>query len=359
MILGIGTIGLPSALARTAGPDGIVAFWMAVAITLAGTILVILLVQRFPNQGLADYSNYLLGSILGFVFNLVFGLFMLTVVSGVTRGYAEITKFFLLPRTPLEAIIISMLFSASLLARNGLEPIARACQILFYVFFVPVLVTPTFIAIFDIGEFLPLFQADLVTIFKSAFHSLLSLLGVEIMLVIGSHAENPKRLMRPAVTAIGIVAGLNFILIVLAFGSLSVSQTAKLTDPIFEMIKYVPVPFSILERIDIFFYTVWIASAYSTVVIGLYTASHHLAETFKLNSGKGFVFPLVVAVYFMSLLPKNEMEVSIYNNWLVVAWLVLIFVFVPLLLVISLFRKPQDPGGQRRSSKQKQKKANS
>lgn len=356
MILGVGTIGLPSSLAKTAGPDGIICYLAAVALYFVGTVLIIWLAQRFPNQGLADYSSYLLGSVLGFVFNLVFALYMISVVSAVVRRFAGITKFFLLQRTPLEAIIISMLFAASFLTRNGLEPIARSCQILLYIFFIPFLVTPFFIPVFDLGEFLPLFQSDFVTIAKGAFNAIFALAGIEVMLVLGSHAENPRGLMRPALLGISIVSALILVLIVLAFGSLSVSQTAKLTDPVFEMIKFIPVPFSIFERIDIFIFTVWIASTYSTIVIGLFTASHHLAEMFNLDSGKGFVWPICVAVYFMSLIPGNEFEVAEYSNVLVFMWLFLVYGIVPLLLIISLFRKPPDPGRQKRSSKQKRRK---
>ena len=101
MILGVGTIGLPSSLAKTAGPDGIICYLAAVALYFVGTVLIIWLAQRFPNQGLADYSSYLLGSVLGFVFNLVFALYMISVVSAVVRRFAGITKIFLLQRTPL------------------------------------------------------------------------------------------------------------------------------------------------------------------------------------------------------------------------------------------------------------------
>lgn len=356
MIMGVGTIGLPSALARIAGQDGLIAFLAAVAIYIIGTVFVIWLAQRFPNQGLADYSTYLLGSVPGFIFNILFALYMTAVISGIVREFAGVTKAFLLLRTPIEAIIISMLFASSLLARNGLEPIARACQILFYILFVPYLATPILLTVFDPGEFLPLFQHDLATIAKAAFSTAFALAGIEVMLVLGSHADNPKRLMRPALLAVAIISVMTLTLIVLSFGTLSVAQTAKLTDPVFEMIKCIPVPFSILERSDIFFFTVWIASTYSTIVIALFTTSHHLAETFKLKSSKGFVWPICAAVYFLSLVPKNEIEAGMFNDTLVVAWLILVYGVTPLFLIISLFRNPQESSKRR---KPKQKKANS
>ncbi|MDI9419215.1 MAG: GerAB/ArcD/ProY family transporter [Firmicutes bacterium] len=358
MIYGIGTITLPSLLARSAGPDGIIAYLAAVAVYIIGTVLIILLVQRFPNHGLADYSPMLLGTVPGFAVNLLFTLYLIFLVSAVMRAFAEVTKFFLLPRTPIEAIMLSMLFTTSILARNGLQPIARACQIILYVFFIPFLVIPLFVSVFDTGEFLPLFQEKPAVIAKAAYNSIFSLTGVEIMLVLGSHSENSKRLMRPALIGVAIVLTMILIAVVLAFGSLSVDQTAKLTDPLFEMIKYVPVPYSILERIDISFYTVWIAATYSTLVIGLFTASHHVAEIFKLDNGKGFVFPLAAVVYFLALIPKNENEVLAFNIMLGAAWLALTFGLVPLLLVLSKIRNPKGAKKQMQQPQKKNRKAN-
>ena len=73
MMLGVGTIGLPSRLAEIAGPDGIIAFACAIGVLVAATVLIILLVRRFPNQGIADYSTILIGKVPGFIFNIIFG----------------------------------------------------------------------------------------------------------------------------------------------------------------------------------------------------------------------------------------------------------------------------------------------
>lgn len=341
MMLGVGTIGLPSRLAEIAGPDGIIAFACAIGVLVAATVLIILLVRRFPNQGIADYSTILIGKVPGFIFNIIFGFFLTCVVATMVRGFSEVTKLFLLQRTPLEVIMISMLLAGSVLARNGLQPIARACQILLYLFLLPLLAIPFFIPIFETGEFLPLFQTDFMSMVKATFGALFALAGIEVMLVIGSHSEDPKQLMRSSVLTVIAVSVLTGILVVLAFGSLSVNQVAKLSDPLFEMIKYVPVPFGIFERVDIFFYTIWIAATYSSVVIGLFTASHHLAETFKLETGKGLVFPCAAASYFLALIPNHEAELGVYGDSLSLVWIILVFGVVPLFLLLSLFRKPK------------------
>lgn len=353
IMLGVGTIGLPSRLTKTAGADGIIAFIAGVAILVLATVLITVLVRRFPNQGIADYSTLLIGKIPGFIFNLLYGVFMISLIATMVRMFSEVTKFFLLQRTPLEVIMISMLFASSLLARNGLQPIARACQILLYLFALPLLAVPFFIPIFDPNEFLPLFQTDFATMAYATFTAMFALAGIEIMLVIGPHFDKPEKLVRSSVLSVLAVSVFIGILVALAFGSLSVNQVAKLTDPLFEMIKYIPVPFGLFERVDIFFYNIWIAATYSSIVIGLFAVSHHLGETFKLNTGKGLVFPCAAASYFLALIPAHEADLSRYANVLVAAWIGLVFGIVPLFLILSLFRKPKQQKNQNKRSLKK------
>ncbi len=338
MAIGVGTIGLPSDLARLAGPDGIIGYMIAVLVVVLATILLVTLAQRYPEQGIADYTPTLIGKFPGFLFNIFFAFLLIALISVVVRTFSEITKYFLLQKTPIEIIVIAILLAASLLARNGLQAIARGCQIILYIFFIPFLLIPFFIPVFDTGEFLPLLHADFSTILESAAIAIFALAGAEIILVIGSHSNKPKKMLRPVLGGMMIASAMTGTFIILSFGSLSVEQTARLSDPIFEMIKYIPLPIFLLERMDIFFYTIWITASYSTIVISLFTISHHLAETVKLKNGKPLVFPLAALIYFLALIPQNEIVVMEISKLLGFGWLALTFIIVPLFLIISVFQ---------------------
>lgn len=358
MILGIGTVELPSRLAQEAGPDGIIAYLIAVGIVVFATLLYCWLTLRFPKQGFADYSAQLTGRVIGFILSLAFTAFYVGVCSSVLRAFTNITKYFLLQRTPLEVIMVSMLFATSILARNGLQPIARSCQIILMILLVPVFLLPFFIPIFEFGEFLPLFQTSMPNMIKATFSALFSLAGAEVLLIVGSHSDKKSRLVRQALGGVLFAGFFTGGIVILSFGSLSIEQTAKLTEPVFEMIKYVPVPILLLERVDIFYYTIWIAATYSTITIGLFAASHNLAETFKLESGKGFVIPLAAVTYYLATLPKNELEVQAFSAFMSICWTILTFGIVPVLILLSYIRKKGEPVLKRNKSKQQAKEAN-
>lgn len=343
VILGIGTTYLPTQLAQTAGPDGVIALLIAIFIALAATVLVVCLVMRFPNQGIADYSTHLVGRVFGFIFNIGIMLHFLIAAAVVLRLFSDTVNIFLLPRTPLEVVMITMLIPAAILTRNGLQPIARVCQIVFFTFFFSLIIIPFTIPIFDSSEFLPLFQNDFSTIASASFKAIVALAGVEILLIVGSHTKDKRNFMKLCFGSVLFACIVSSIIVVLVFGSLSVEQTAKLNDPLFEMIKYLPVPILLLERIDILFFAITIASAYTTQIILLYGTSHHLAETFKLESGKGFVLPLSIGIFYLARIPANQLELRSYSTITVITWLGIVFGIVPLFLLLSYIRNKGRP----------------
>ncbi len=358
VILGVATINLPSRLARSAGADGIIAFIAASCIALIAAFLIVCLVMRFPDQGFAEYSPKLVGVIPGFILNILLTMYFLYGTAVVLRTFSDTAKVFLLPRTPLEVIMISMLFTAAVLARNGLQPIARSCQIILFLFFVPLLLLPFFISIFDFGEFLPLFQTDFHSMMKAAIGSIFALTGAEVLLVIGSHVHIKRGFMRLTLLGVLTAAALTLLIVSLTFGSLSVEQTAKLQDPIFEMIKYLPVPVLFIERGDLFIFGIWIVLAYSTILILLFTLSHHLAETFKVDSSKNFVIPAAVAIYYLAKIPVNDIEIERFGSFFNIGWLILVFGIVPLFLLLSYIRKQGQPLLAKSEKKEKKRKAN-
>ncbi len=342
-IMGVGTISLPSNLARSAGSDGIIAFIAAIGVVLVATTLFVGLVMRFPDKSFAEFSPQLIGSVPGYVLNFSLGLYFLYANAMVLRIFGDTVKVFLLPRTPLEVIMITMLVATATLARNGLKPIARSCQIILFIFFLPFLLLPFFAGIFDFGEFLPLFQADWQTMMQTTMLATFSLAGIEILLVIGSHAVIKQRFLRLSYLGVLIAGFFQLVLIALAFGSLSVEQAAKVRDPIFEMIKYLPIPALFIERADIFFFGIWITSSYSTILIALYVASQHLTKTFKLSNSKPMIVIIAIATYYLAKLPKNDVDIAHFNNYTALGWQILAFGIVPLLLLLSYIRKQGHP----------------
>ncbi|HQA48858.1 MAG TPA: GerAB/ArcD/ProY family transporter, partial [Bacillota bacterium] len=103
-IIGIGILTLPRTVTEAAGPDG----WMLV---LAGGVVAIILsvvISRlglmFPGKTVVEYSGDIITKPLGIIFSLGFFTYYVLFCAFEARVFAEVTKQFLLDRTPAEAI---------------------------------------------------------------------------------------------------------------------------------------------------------------------------------------------------------------------------------------------------------------
>ncbi len=338
IILGAGLLNLPSLLARTAGPDGLLALIATVGVNLIGVLLICLLVLRFPDQSIANYSPKLLGRFCGFLFNLTFAGYLLFAAAIVLREFSDTTNVLMLLRTPLEVIMLTMLLAASLLARNGLPPIARASQIIVLLLFFPLLITPLIWAIFDWGALLPVFQVGREAFLEAMTTSVFTLAGFELLLIISPYVLDKRRIIPASILSVLLAGTVAIVIVLVTFGTLTVDQVAKMNDSVFEVVKYMPVPVLILERVDLIFFSIWIAAAYSTVVILLYMVSQQLAETFTISSGKNFVWPLCVVIFFVARIPANQQDSKSFIQIVNYLWIALVYGAIPFLLVLSIIR---------------------
>lgn len=343
IIIGAGLISIPSLLASSAGADGILAFIAASFITLISGILICRLVLRFPQQSLAEYAPQLVGKFFAWIISLFITIDLLFRMATVLRTFSESVSVFLLPRTPSLLIMVTMMFAAGLLARNGLAPVTRSCGIIVFFFFFHFLLVPFVIGIFDFGEFLPLFQTDWQSFAESIRDSIITLGGFDVLLIIGLNVTGKKKLLKNTLIGITTASLITLSQIVLTFGTLSVSQTAKVQAPILETIKYMPVPTLLLERVDIFFFGIWIAGAYSTILIFLFTVAFHLSKVFKLKKGDIFVWPCAIVTCILANISPNYIVSANLSALTGYSLMVLTFGIVPLLLILSR-KKSSKPG---------------
>ena len=128
-ITGIGVLVIPARAAKAAGSAG----WLAVLVTgLICTLLVWLIVRlcrKYPDQTIVEISIGLLGKPLGLFSVSILFLLWLATTGFILRTFGEINRDFLLPRTPIEIVMVGTLLASVYLARKGIEPLARLSMV--------------------------------------------------------------------------------------------------------------------------------------------------------------------------------------------------------------------------------------
>ncbi|UVI28753.1 GerAB/ArcD/ProY family transporter [Paenibacillus spongiae] len=123
-------LSLPAITAMHAGRD----MWLSpIWGLLSGGIsifLAIMLGKRYPQETVIEYSNHILGRILGKLVGLIYLLFYIHLSSLILKeyGYFLVNNFYM--RTPIIVIIGSFALLCAFNARGGIEVIARTATLL-------------------------------------------------------------------------------------------------------------------------------------------------------------------------------------------------------------------------------------
>lgn len=125
IIIGIGILTLPASAAKAAENDGWILILISGIICLGLAYLMCYVGERNKDLGFVGTLKKLFGKTIGLLLSIPFILYLIFFASIEIRIFAETAKLYLLPNTPLEFIILPLIFLTVYLARMGVEAIAR------------------------------------------------------------------------------------------------------------------------------------------------------------------------------------------------------------------------------------------
>ena len=182
-MVGTGILTLPRDLAEAVPYD----HWI---VLLAGGLVAIVVVSIHawiiklePGK---QYFQILCNSLskpIAYVVGLAYIIYFVVLIGLLTRLFGEVIKVFLLVKTPIEVINISILICCIYLSRKGVEVLGRFVIVLFPVVIIVIifLFSLSFVKT-DFRNLLPVFEITFTEILRSIPITVLSFLGLEMIL---------------------------------------------------------------------------------------------------------------------------------------------------------------------------------
>ncbi len=344
--VGSAIIVIPSTLASQAKQDAWISALLSPAIGLLLLPIVIRLSNRFPGIPLTDYIEIILGrwvgKIVSFWFLVTFP-FLIGFYS--LRDIGDFLTMQIMPETPIEAIHICLFVVIVFGVRLGLEPMARAAEILFpwvialfavlFLFLVPQIMKTNIMPVLENG-WNPVIRASFPYI---SF----PFLEPVIFLMIVNHVRRPDKVGRAMVTGLALAGLLMFIatlLTILVFGG---QLTSFLMYPTYELAKKIDVG-RFLQRIEIIMATIWFITIYFRLAILFYIAVTGFTRLMKAADYRFLTLPLGIITVVMSLVVYrnvgNLMEfVPVWASFAYINGLLL----PAMLLIVAMIRRKGIP----------------
>lgn len=303
--LGTGVLFLPKEIAKAGGSAGVL------GVVLGSLFMVVvgmgygLLLKNHPQQPLLDIIASLWGKPVAVVVGVVFFLKLLVAGAFSFRLFCQVMQESIFFQTPIWMVGGCLLLLALLLTGKGYECRGRLGEILFFVAFLPLLLTLV-MAFFGIkGESVRgAFSIHGTGYGKTIGITFFSFYGVEFLLFAAPLLRNPEK----AVKALG-QAGILVVLVLtvitfLTVSVLGISQTQGKLFPVLSMINTVEFPGFFWERQDIVMLWFWLVSALLSLGGTLYFCSG-IGQKVVEKSQRKWVVVVAVLVLLVSALPRD------------------------------------------------------
>ncbi len=340
-LIGIGILIIP----RTATEDAGTAAWLSLILGAVVALLLIFLFiklgKRFPKETLIEYGPRILGRWGGGVVSLLLCFYWFVTSSMVLRLFAEVLASAILKRTPLEMIVLAMLFVVVYFIRHDLQVFARINELYFLFILIPAVMGIVLsMRKLSVVRLMPLMGGNgLGVIISGAANLFLSFIGFEIIvllipsLVTQEKAYNYgfKGWLSPALVYLAII--------VTATGVFGIEELQNLVWPTLELAKVTQFPGLVLERVEAIFLAFWLIAVFTTVSNLLYSSIVGLTQFFKLEEHKTLIYPLIPFSFIISMYPENVYNVFESLNFLGRSGGLLVVITPVVIYLVAIVRK--------------------
>jgi spore germination protein KB len=286
--------------------------WLALLLaTLAAALVVILnvaLARQFPAQTISQYAQILLGTWLGKLVGIFYGLVCLAVGGLATRTFSQLLKIGIMPETPLWAFVLGLTLLAVYSAWQGIEPIARINDLI-VPFTLAALAVLLLEAMPDAQAYrgLPILQFDFSEIIKGSFTPYSYLAEVFVILLLAPALNKPEELRSSVLKGI-ILSGL--ILMITTQSILFVLGSFRASAYLFPLLNIATELhiLEVFERLEPLLLSAWLTVVIIKISLFAYLFALSTSQVFGQKTKNPLLLISLLAIPAIALAPRSLAE---------------------------------------------------
>lgn len=336
--IGIGILSLPRTLVSSAGQTA----WMALPVAALSPLLSLWMIERLyrrmPGLNFVELNQRLLGKIAGFIAVVLFVVYIVIFESLVIRTFADVTKIYMLPSTPLWVILLLIAFSVYYVVSKGSRVVARMNELIFYIMFVTLFVGLIPLPQGDYTNLLPVWEIDGVGLMKAILNSSFAFEGIEILLIVYSLVDKKEKILKAGFIALAFTLALYIYVLILGILVLSPTLLNSLLWP--GIFYYKTVSFSAFPRLEFILLAIWVGLGARPAITMGFAASLSLGQLFKISDQRFslLVLAVVAAIYGMAFIPDDIFDVFQTWNYVGIMALAASLLYPALLTLVAFVR---------------------
>lgn len=335
-MVGTGILTLPRNLAEVAAYDHWIILLVGGLVAMVVITIYAWIIRLKPNKPYFEILCHSLTKPIAYLVGFLYMVYVVGMIGLLTRLFGEVIKVYLLNRTPIEVINISILASCIYLSRKGIEVLGKMITLLFpTIIVVTIFVFSLSFIKSDLKNLLPVFQITFTQILKGMPVTILSFLGLEMILFFGVNLDKPKESIK-SVAAVGAVVLFYLLIIVATFAKFGSIQIKNLIWPTLDLFDTIELPGLFIENIQVIVMSAWVITVFTTIA-PMYLAGVTMAKSITKSKDQAYLAaPLLPFIYFSSLIPKSLAHLyKIVDKYTKYFASIMVFL-IPLIVLISL-----------------------
>lgn len=314
-------------------------------VAAVGVLVIVTLMNRFPDYSLSRVSLHLAGPVFGSIFNALLSLFFFVLAATVLREAAETLVIGILPLTPLSVLIVVMLLVVAYGTYLGIEAVSRTAFLLapwLLLLLAAILISDTqyfnFIRLTPFWGTSPLKDVWLGVVRSALYAEIVAVAFLYPAL------RQKKPVLRSTLVTLGFSWLIITVLVVSVVAIFGVTGASRTAFPIYFMARLIHFG-RFLQRVEALFVFLWFFSAALKVTVAFYIANVAVSETLHLPNYRPLVPAMSVIMYTVSFLAPSFISVVNFEADVIRGYSGLICFGIPLILLgLAVITGKRQPG---------------
>lgn len=339
LMIGVRLLTLPRLVANASeSPNGWISSVISIVLAGIGAAVAALLARMFSDKSFFEFVPEIIGKIPGYIIATGYTVYWMLFVAHELRIMGEVVRFYLLSKTPMEVIVLIIMFAVFYLLYGGVQPLVRVQELFFPIIILIIfLLFIMLISNIEIANLQPI-MGNAKGILKGVPANAFGALGYATIMIFTSYMQRPRDGLKAVLMATVLITAINTLVVLFSIGVFGYETAGKIVFPLIELVKTIELPGGFIERLESLFLTIFIMTIFSSLSIGLFLASHGIEKLYgrRIRANLPIIMSLTV---FTALYPKNLDAVFEFGNLIEIIGIFYVGPLPAILFIIAKLRK--------------------
>jgi spore germination protein KB len=301
LILPTALLSVPTVTLQKGGNGGWLSPLLSMMVGVVVFICMYILGKAFPGESLVAYVQKLVGTPIGKIIGIFYGLYFWTSGLIVVREMIGLIQSAVLIKTPLLMLHICIFAALAYMLYCGLEGIARISDL---IFILPFLLTAIFLIVsigsFHKNAFLPFLDKGWSGVIQGAYVPASWFGEIVFIGMLIPAIRTPEKLVHYSLRGLILTTAQLVLVIAVVTSVMGAEEGARSVYPTYNVIRYLQWG-EFFEHLDAMFLIPWIALMVLKSLLFYYTGILCISETLQVSQYKILIFPIFMLSITLSI----------------------------------------------------------